>query len=87
MPKKNSKQNPYRRLLIKEVVKTSKVLAGFMGEDFNFDPYSKEETYESWSIDDLENSIREDINTIINDWEGEYTLPDELSYLKNNKES
>lgn len=79
MPKKNSRY-PYRQLLIKEITKTSKAIQEYDKGLPEFDPFCREETYESWSLEDLEKGIKDDIK-MLKDFEISWTLPEVLSHL------
>lgn len=81
MPKKNSSRNSKRGLLISELVKTSISLTEFLGNNSDFDPFTKEETYESWTLEDLEDGLRSDLDELESfniSWE----LPERLKYIE-----
>ena len=82
MPKKS--KNSYRELLIKELVRTSKKISEYQKDNEELDPFCKEETYEKWTLEDLEKSVRDDIR-LIKDYGENWTLPDNLKYIENAK--
>lgn len=72
-----------RYLLITELVKTSKKIQEYDKGLPNLDPYCKEETYESWSLEELERSLKDDVNLIL-DFGENWNLPENLKYVVDN---